>query len=141
MKIEYTPAGIGSTVSKPYVSLIMCSQNKRIYVDGLIDSGSDHNLFSIVLAESCGIDLRHAARVSVAGFNHTGKKNKGYLVPVKYVLDNYEWVGDTVFVETEQPHGFLGQAGFFDAFNILFSYSHETIELNPVSAQKIDLLK
>ena len=141
MKIKYTAAGEGSKIAKPYVSLIMCSQEKRIKVDGLIDSGLDHNLFSMILAEVCGIDLTNAEEVNVSGFNHVGKKNRGYLVPVKYVLDNYEWMGDTVFVETDQPHGFLGQAGFFDAFNILFSYSQETIELNPVSAQKIDTLK
>lgn len=141
MKIKYTPAGEDSKVPKPYVTLIMCSLERRINVHGLIDSGSDHNLFSTVLAESCGIDLRHATKVSVAGFNHGGKKNKGYLVPVKYVLDNYEWIGDTVFVETDQPHGFLGQVGFFDAFNILFSYNNQTIDLKPINAQKIDLLK
>ncbi len=141
MKIRYTPEEEGSKVSKPYVSLIMCSQEKRIKVDGLIDSGSDHNLFSMILAEVCGIDLTNAEEVSVSGFNHKGKKNKGYLVPVKYVLDNYEWIGDTVFVETQQPHGFLGQVGFFDAFNILFSYSKEAIELQPARAQTIDYLK
>ena len=141
MKIKYTPAGDGSKISKPYVTLIMCSQEKRIRVDGLIDSGSDHNLFNIALAQVCAIDLQHATKVGVTGFNHAGKKDKGYLVPVKYVLDNYEWIGDTVFVETDQPHGFLGQVGFFDAFNILFSYSQEIIELRPVSAQTVDLLK
>lgn len=141
MKIKYTPAGKSSKISKPYVTLIMCSQEKRIKVDGLIDSGSDHNLFNIALAEVCGIDLRHATKVSVTGFNHAGKKDKGFLIPVKYVLDNYEWIGGTVFVETNQPHGFLGQAGFFDAFDILFSYSQETIELNSVLAHKIDYLK
>ncbi|HLC48854.1 MAG TPA: hypothetical protein VJI96_00510 [Candidatus Andersenbacteria bacterium] len=141
MKIKYTSAGIGSNVPKPYVSLVMCGQNRRIAVDGMIDSGSDHNLFSIGLAQICGIDLTHATQVMVAGFNHSGKKNEGYLVPVKYVLDNFEWLGDTVFVETQQPHGFLGQAGFFDAFDVLFSYSKKTIELHPVVAQKIDYLK
>ncbi len=141
MKIKYTPAGEDSKVPKPYVTLIMCSHERRIKVHGLIDSGSDHNLFSVGLAQICEIDLKHATQVKVAGFNHAGKKNKGYLVPVKYVLDNYEWIGDTVFVETDQPHGFLGQVGFFDAFNILFSYSRETIELHPVSAQKVDYLK
>ena len=141
MKIKYTAAGEDSKVPKPYVGLIMCSQEKRIYVHGLIDSGSDHNLFSFGLAELCGIDLRYAAKVSVAGFNHAGKKNMGYLVPVKYVLDNCEWTGDTVFVETDQPHGFLGQVGFFDAFNILFSYNKQTIEVTPVSAEKVDHLR
>lgn len=141
MKIRYTAAGEGLKVPKPYVTLVMCSQDKRIRVDGLIDSGSDHNLFNIALAEVCGIDLTHATQVSVIGFNHAGKKDKGYLVLVKYVLDNYEWLGETVFVETDQPHGFLGQVGFFDAFNILFSYNQSIIDLRPVSAQKIDHLK
>ena len=76
MKIKYTSAGIGSNVPKPYVSLVMCGQNRRIAVDGMIDSGSDHNLFSIGLAQICGIDLTHATQVMVAGFNHSGKKNE-----------------------------------------------------------------
>ncbi len=141
MKIRYTPAGEDSKVPKPYLTLVMCSQHKRIKVDGLIDSGSDHNLFNIELAELCGIDLSHATEVSVTGFNHGGKKDKGYLVPVKYVLDNYEWMGGTVFVETNQPHGFLGQIGFFNAFNVLFSYNQRIIELQPDSAQQIDQLR
>lgn len=141
MKIRYTPAGEGSKVSKPYLTLVMCGQNKRINVDGLIDSGSDHNLFSIALAEICEIDLTHATEVKVTGFNHAGKKNKGHLVPVKFRVGNYEWIGDTVFVETSQPHGFLGQKGFFDAFNVSFSYGKNIIELQPALAQKIDILK
>ncbi len=140
MKIRYTPEEEGLRVSKPYVQLVMCSQKNRIAVDGLIDSGADHNLFNILLAKLCGIDLRNAAEVRVTGFNHTGKKNIGYLVPVKYVLGNYEWIGDTIFVETKQPHGFLGQVGFFDAFDILFSYRRQTVDVQPLRAEKIDHL-
>lgn len=138
MKIKYTPVGDRGKIPKPYVTLVMCSQEKRIKVDGLIDSGSDHNLFSIELAEICGIDLTHAVKVSVSGFNHGNKKDKGHLVPVKFVLGNYEWMGDTVFVETSQPHGFLGQSGFFDAFDVTFSYTQNSIDLKPVNVETRD---
>lgn len=141
MKIEYTPAGKGSKTPKPYATLVMCGKEKRVRIDGLIDSGSDHNLFPVELAEICGIDLRNATRVRVSGFNHDGKKGAGYLISVKFVLGNLEWMGDTVFVKTKQPHGILGQRGFFDAFDVVFSFTQRTIELKPITAQAIDSLR
>lgn len=141
MKIKYTPVGQGPEVPKPYITLIMCGQQQRMKVDGLIDSGADHNLFPMELAEVCEIDLRGAQKVKVSGFNHGNKKDKGYLVSVKFVLENYEWTGDTVFVETKQPHGILGQKGFFNAFDITFSFSRGIIELVPTTAQLIDTLR
>ena len=129
MKIAYTSAEQGWEVPKPSLRLIMCSQNKRIAVDGLIDSGSDHNLFNMKLVKVCGIDLTYTTKITVSGFNHDRKGKQGYLVPVKFNLGNYEWVGDTIFVNTDRPYGLLGQQGFFDAFNVSFFYTKKVIEI------------
>ena len=109
-------------------------------VDGLIDSGADHNLFSIAVAKICGIDLAHTTKVKTNKYNQRKAKETGLLVPVKYTLGNYEWVGATVFLDTEEPHGLLGQEGFFDAFDVLFSYKNKTMDLRPTNAEIIDSL-
>jgi hypothetical protein len=55
------------------------------------------------------------------------------MVKVKYILDNYEWVGETVFIEWSTPVALLGRVGFFDAFDVKFAQSGNQFFLYPTN--------
>jgi len=54
---------------------------------------------------------------------------------------NYEWVGDTVFIDWPKPIALLGRVGFFDAFDVTFKQNKNSFFLIPTHAIEIDKLK
>ncbi len=106
----------------------------------LVDSGADHNIFNSSWAELSGIDLLLDQDLKHVTVPQLGNK-PGILVKVKYVLDNYWWIGDTVFVEFEKPIALLGRVGFFDAFDITFKQNENFFSLVPTQAKEIDTLQ
>ena len=129
MKIPYSPAWAGSEALIPYVEVVMGSAQFKIRMAALIDSGSDHNLFGVDVAEQCGIDLTRAASVKAGYYQENAEPLSGRLIEVNYQLGRYKWAGETVFVDTPRPYGLLGQRGFFDAFVVTFNYRKGEIDV------------
>ena len=125
----------------PYLDVVMRGLNESVSVERcLVDSGADHNIFNDSWAKISGIDLSptsDATWVTLPQFDN----QKGILVKVKYILDNYEWMGDTVFIDWPKPIALLGRVGFFDAFDVTFKQNNNVFSLIPTNAVEIDKLK
>lgn len=134
---------------KPYINLVMCGPSTSRHIKALIDSGSEYNLFSTEFANELGINVRGGRDVGVFGPQGSKHKQqdelpqgeKGKLIVVKYVIDNYEWEGDTVFVDSNKKYGLLGQRGFFDHFDVHFRLASEFFEIKPTIAIQRDSLR
>lgn len=124
----------------PYLDVVMRGPNESVAIERcLVDSGADHNIFNDSWANISGVDLSSpdAILVTLPQFDN----KKGTLLKVKYILDNYEWMGDTVFIDWPKPVALLGRVGFFDAFNITFKQNNGIFTLVPTNAAKIDALR
>ncbi len=127
--------------SVPYLDVVMRGKNESVSIERcLVDSGADHNIFNDSWANISGIDLisgQDLSFVKLPQFNNI----EGVLVKVKYILDNYEWMGDTVFIDWPKPIALLGRIGFFDAFDITFKQNDNLFSLTPTHATEVDGLK
>lgn len=125
----------------PYVDVVMRGPSISVSIEGcLVDSGADHNIFNNSWATISGIDLSFTSDVTLVTLPQFDNK-QGVLVKVKYILDNYEWMGDTVFIDWPKPIALLGRVGFFDAFDVTFKQNNGVFSLIPTSAVAVDGLK
>lgn len=141
IKFNYRPPFelLGAPV--PYLDVVMRGPNESVAIERcLVDSGADHNIFNNDWAKISGIDLSLTSDVSIVTLPQFDNK-EGVLVRVKYILDNYEWMGDTVFIDWPKPVALLGRVGFFDAFNITFKQNSGIFTLVPTNAVKVDGLR
>ena len=127
--------------SVPHLDVAMRGPSMSVPIEGcLVDSGADHNIFNDDWAKISGIDLTPTPDAILVRLPQFDNK-QGVLVKGKYVLDNYEWMGDTVFIDWPKPIALLGRIGFFDAFNITFKQNNNTFSLIPTNAVEVDGLK
>lgn len=92
--------------------------NRQIYA--LVDSGAEHSVFSLDVAESLRLSTNGALAVEIVGVG--GRAGRGYLLDVKQQLQAHQWVGPAVFSNVMQMDApmILGQSGFFEYFTVAF---------------------
>jgi hypothetical protein len=141
LRFVYRPPREKLGAPLPQVGVVMRGPSQSRPIDPcLVDSGADHNIFNDTWAQVLGIDLSLRSDTYEVTLPQYGNIT-GRMVKVKYILDNYEWVGETVFIEWSTPVALLGRVGFFDAFDVKFAQSGNQFFLYPTKAKQIDLLK
>lgn len=117
---EITP-----TVLRPIVPIILKTKNKFVLYSALIDSGADYCVFSIETAKDLGLKLQ-PKKVSIKGI--TRQKVIGYLGEVDININGINYDITAIFAQiSDFGHGILGQKGFFDHFDVKFSYNKQII--------------
>jgi len=121
-------------ISRPIVSIILKHKDKFIFYDGLIDSGADYCIFNIELAQTLGIKLSK----SKVSFKGVGKgKVRGFWGEVEIRIAGATYKTTAIFAEiSDFGHGILGQKGFFDHFDVKFSYQQEIIDIKYIEELK-----
>lgn len=91
-------------------------------VFALVDSGSEHNIFNIDIAQELDIALDKAEPVIFGGYG--SKKLSGALIDVNLAIDldgrTHRWRGSVIFSEAARDRAVLGQEGFFEFFDVEF---------------------
>ncbi len=106
--------------SKPMIPIGFHGPAGYRQVFALVDSGADHSLLSLELIDSLGLPKEGADAVEVIGVG--GEASLGYLLGVEHQLHNHRWTAPAIFsniVGLQSPM-VLGQAGFFEFFNVTF---------------------
>lgn len=123
--LEITPE-----VSRPIIPIILKHKDKFILYDGLIDSGTDHCIFSIELAQVLNIAVSKR-KVSFMGVSK--EKVSGHWGEIDIRIGHIAYHLKAIFAEiSDFGHGILGQKGFFDHFDVELSYKKQLIEIKPV---------
>ena len=136
----YERPRLGRDVLRPVVPVGLGPRFRRGIV-GLVDSGSEHTLASMQLAEDMGLDL--SASTSRLKLGIGGRSAEAIFAPVQIRL--YRDHSDEEFVSWSADIGFLtpwdaefyvilGQVGFFDEFTVSMSRRLLATHIGPVDA-------
>ena len=118
---------VAPEIKRPIVPIFLKSKDKFIYYPALVDSGSDYCIFSIEIAQGLGVNL---SKKRLKLFSLGKGKLYGSFAEVELRITDKFLVIQAVFAEIpELGHGILGQKGFFSNFDVKFSYTNETIEI------------
>jgi len=136
MKFDYQkfPSTVSSTsawINKPIIRIRLAHGDKAVMTDALIDSGADTSLFHSSLATKLGIDLKSGIRKDFYGI--AGDPVPGYFHPVHLQIVGMNTAVKLLvaFTLAEGVAALLGQADFFQSFQIKFERYNERIEINP----------
>lgn len=124
-----------SQVIRPIIPIFLKSETTFIVYRALIDSGADYCIFSIDLAYLLGIKLSPRDNVSFTGVGK--EKVQGFWGEVEIRTGGISYKTKAIFAEiSDFGHGILGQKGFFDHFDVNFSYQQELIDIKQVEELK-----
>jgi hypothetical protein len=84
----------------------------------LVDSGAEHSVFGLDLADRLNVPLDDAPSVVIVGVG--GQESPAFLTNVTLKLGRYRWTGPAVFSSAVSQRAILGQAGFFEFFTVIF---------------------
>lgn len=96
-------------------------------VSALVDSGAEHNIFGLEVARRLDISLKDARPVTVFGVGDA--ELAGKLTVVELELAPHHFAAPAIFVEGLSTPAILGQAGFFQFFDVTFRRKQRRIEL------------
>jgi hypothetical protein len=102
-------------------------KGKSVQFDALVDSGAEHNVFSLEIAEEVGLSLRKARHVIVVGAG--GQEIDGFLTKVELQLARHPWTAPTIFSAAGERRAILGQIGFFAFFTVTFRHAAREIDI------------
>jgi len=108
------------------VAIEFCGREGRFDVNALVDSGAEHNVFPVSVAERLDLDYKSERRVTIVG---VAGQSSGYLVPAELRLGRYWWAAPVIFSEAVDRQGMLGQLGFFKFFNVDFRYGDKVMDI------------
>jgi len=135
MMIPYTryKASDGHLVRLPLVSIRLATNRKHETIWALIDSGADCCVFSAEIADLLDIDLTTGRELPLSGF--VGGDSPAWLHQINLTLAGYPGINiNAAFTNSDKPElSILGQAGFFDNFQIRFQRYKDLIEIYPKS--------
>lgn len=130
MIFPYLPVRRGLSVRlKPIIQIGLSGPRSYREVFALVDSGADHSLLSLELIDSLGLPTEGAEAVDVIGVG--GNSSLGYLLDVDHQLLNHRWKAPAIFssvIDAKSPM-VLGQAGFFEYFNVNFKRRKSLIDI------------
>jgi hypothetical protein len=101
--------------------------DNSVQFDALVDSGAEHNIFSLEIAEEVGLSLRKARHVIVVGAG--GHEIDGFLTTIELQLARNRWTAQTIFSDAGKRRAILGQIGFFAFFTVTFRYARREFEI------------
>lgn len=98
-----------------------------IQFDVLVDSGAEHNILSVEVAEHLGVPLETADHVIVVGAG--GHELDGFKSTLDLQLGRHRWRAPVIFSDAGRRRGILGQIGFFAFFSVTFRYERREIDI------------
>lgn len=117
-------------ISRPYIPirLSLHHNNPSPFVDALVDSGSDRNLFPKQWGDILGINFRRIEPVEILGI---GKSSiKAYPAKINIWIDNQKYETEADF-SLQQQTPLLGRNGFFNLFKeIIFEENKGFLHLS-----------
>jgi hypothetical protein len=111
----------------PLVPISVFGPTGDVNLLALVDSGAEHSVFGLDLAERLGLQLDDAPSVLIVGVG--GQESPAFLTDVSLKLGRYEWRGPAVFSAAVSQRAILGQAGFFEFFTVTFKRNRLQIEI------------
>jgi hypothetical protein len=123
---------ISLQIKRPIIPVFLKSETIFIFYRALIDSGADHCIFSVDVADLLGIKLATKDTVGFRGVH--GDEIIGYRSKLTIRINEVMYSTDVIFAQiSDFGHAILGQKGFFDHFDVTLSYKPQIIELKPVT--------
>jgi hypothetical protein len=119
----------GEVRQLPLVPVTVFGPTNEISVLALVDSGAEHSVFGLDLAERLNIPLDSANSVVIVGVG--GQESPAFLTDVSLKLGRRRWTGPAVFSSAVSQRAILGQAGFFAFFTVTFRRSKLQMEIRP----------
>ncbi len=134
MKYEYKYFGYTPElreVIRPVIPVTVKYENVSIEYEALIDSGADGCVFSQDIADLMGINLKRAKKVIFQGATGTQKFALEY--PLEISIAGKSITINVLFSSNMRhaKYGILGQQGFFENFDVKFSYFKKEITIIP----------
>ncbi len=115
---------------QPIVEVRLAYGANHIDLDCLVDSGAGECLFTRDIADILGINLQGAPEKEYFGI--TNQSTIGQVHPVQLRIKGFsQWVTVEAGFIAENQIGLLGQAGFFDHFQIIFEGYRKRFEIKP----------
>jgi len=93
----------------------------------LVNSGAEHNIFSLAAADDIGLNLSDQNDVTIIGAG--GKHTPGKAAVAIFELAHYRWTVPIIFSAAVNERPLLGQAGFFRFFTVTFRYERRDMEI------------
>lgn len=135
MKFLYSqfPGLDGESVYRPSVWILLKYQNKFVYTEGFIDSGSDYTILPLEFAGELGLKLDPRKKIQFLGAG----KNPFVVYPspakIKHIIREYgfrnlEWESKVYFAES-QPAILFGNHGFLNQFRIVLDGIKKEFEI------------
>jgi hypothetical protein len=126
MKFKYrylrdTSSGGRNYVKLPLLRVRLGLEGKQTDIVGLVDTGAVDCLFDRDIADELGITLTNSD-VQREYFGIAGQSVIGHVRPIRFqILGFSEWIEmEAAFIDAQMPYQLLGQAGFFDNYEINF---------------------
>jgi hypothetical protein len=122
----------GQIAFRPYMLAVLRAANgKTLRCIVWPDSGADHCLFPVSFAQALGLDILAMKSQLTGGVGSTGNVTYYDTLEVDIGLGSAFSVhaGFTVGLEA-QGIGLLGQAGFFERFNVSFSHKAKQFHID-----------
>lgn len=126
--IRYYHLDVGG-IFRPYIPFRVSLNhgNPSPHIDGLLDSGSDRNLFPLDLARMLGIDLKKCKPVTITGIG--GIQIPSYTAQINIWINNEKYPTEADFSQNQQIP-LLGRHGFFNLFpSIEFNENGRYVEI------------
>lgn len=122
----------GITLYRPLIDIVIRNHDARYPLLALIDSGADGCLFPHGIGAAIGLDIKSGIKIGGEG---VGSKIVVYLHDVHLIIGGHEVKARCGFTESIQKC-LLGQAGFFENFDVKFLYRKKEIEIFPAKILK-----
>ncbi len=134
MKYEYKYFGHTQDlreIIRPVIPVTLQYGSQKVDYEVLADSGADSCVFDMGIGEILGIDFKKAKKVFMQGA--TGSQQIAYLHTVMVCLGSKCFTTDALFTSNMRhaKYGILGQQGFFEHFEVVFSYPKKIITITP----------
>lgn len=102
----------------PVIPIRLVGPEREADALGLVDSGAEHSVVSLMLFNYLGLRTDDATVVEIVGVG--GKVSRGYLMEIEHQLGRHRWNAPVVFSDAVQSPKILGQIGFFEFFTVTF---------------------
>jgi aspartyl protease len=123
----------GTVIERPVIPILIRNPKTKQSVgyQALVDSGSDHCIFSSEIAEIIGIDIAAGERDDIGGVVASARRPI-YFHDVEISIGGNVRAIRAAFMPdlATNGHGLLGQRGFFDCFSFVkFEQPKSTVEV------------
>ena len=114
----------------PLIPIQVEHGSETLHLHALVDSGAEHTILSLEVAEELAIDLSDAEDVTVVGAGDN--ELDGWRTKVQFKLGRHRWQAPAIFSEAATSRAILGQIGFFAYFTVTFRFRKREMDIRRV---------